>query len=85
MEIIVQRLFVVHLKRCPNEFKQLFRHIYEKMEAAKTLKEVEGVEAYNNSKTHFKLEVDKSRIGIRLQGGKVVIVCFIFNQFIERE
>jgi hypothetical protein len=83
MEIRLETLFVTHLKNCPVAFQMQFRHCYEGLKVANKLTEVEGIVAIGKSKTHFKLLIGRSKIGLRLDERLVVIICFIHNEFLE--
>jgi hypothetical protein len=81
MEIVVERLFFDNFIKTPELFQRQLMHSYEQIEAAEKLQAVEGVKPIGKSKTDFILHVDRSRIGLKLEGETVVFVCFIYNQF----
>lgn len=57
----------------------------EQIEGSKTLNGLERINPIGGSKEYFKIEIDKSRIGLLLKNKKVIVTCFIFNQFYKAD
>lgn len=63
-------LLLEHLVKCPKEFRNLFVYMLEQIEASNSLKGLEGIKPIGGSKEYFKMEIDKSKIGLVIKGKK---------------
>jgi len=81
MEIMIEELFVLQLQKCPSDFQQKFRKIYQRLKVVDKPTEVKGIVQTTVNKNHYKLYIDESRIGLAVKGRKLYIVCFLHNQY----
>ena len=79
MVIVLEKLFVMHLQACPLDFQQKFRKVYQQLKVVDKPTEIKGI--MQVEKKLYKLVIDKSRIAIRVDGDKLIIGCFLYNQF----
>lgn len=79
MVVVVEQLFLKQLQICPKEFQLAFRAIYQQLKVVDNPLEVKGISFV--SKKFYKLKIDKSRIALRVEGEKITIGLFLFNQY----
>lgn len=79
MVIVLEKLFIVQLQRCPVEFQLQFRKAYQQLKVVDKPTEVKGV--IQIEKKYCKLVIDKSKIALRVDGDTITIGSFLFNQF----
>ncbi len=79
MVILLERLFILQLQACPVEFQNQFRKAYQQLKVVDKVTEVKGV--YKVDKNFYKLQIDKSKIALRVNDKTVTIGCFLFNQY----
>lgn len=79
MVILLEKLFILHLQACPVEFQQQFRKSYQQLKAVDKVTELKGVSKVG--KNLYKLQIDKSRVALRVHSQTVTIGCFLFNQY----
>ena len=83
MEIILEQIFIRQLQNCPKEFQNKFRKAYQQLKAVDKPTEVKGV--YYISTKFYKLIIDDSRISIKIEGKKLTIGMFFYNQFYNEQ
>ena len=81
MEIELKDFFIDQLMACPIQFQQRFRKIYQQLKIVDHPIEVKGITKTATDK-FYKITIDKSTIGLNLRGNKLIIVCFLTNQFL---
>lgn len=79
MAVVVERLFLKQLQICPKEFQLAFRAIYQQLKAVNNPVNVKGISFV--SKQFYKLKIDKSRIALKVEGERITIGLFLFNQY----
>ena len=79
MVIVLEKLFVVHFQKCPDDFQARFRKVYQQLKVVDKVTEIKGV--FPVEKKLYKLVIDKSKIALRVDGDTVTIGCFLYNQF----
>jgi hypothetical protein len=81
MEIVIEELFKEQFKKCPVSFQIQFRKVYQQLKAVDKPLEVKSIIAINHIKNYYKLNIDKSRIGMHVKSGRLHITCFLYNQY----
>ena len=81
MVIILEKLFIIQLQICDLEFQNNFRKVYQQLKVVDKVTEIK--EVYPIGKNFYKLVIGKSKIALRIQGNKVIIGCFLHNQFYQ--
>ncbi len=81
MVIELEPLFMEHFQKCPLAFQEKFRKAYQLLKIADHPLDIKGIKASSVSNKMFKLLIDKSRISLQFNNGKLKVVCFLFNQF----
>lgn len=79
MEIKVEENFVQELIFCPDWFQQEFRKVFQQLRIVDRPEEIKGI--YKIDRNLYKIVVSKSRIALRVNGAKVIIGCFLYNEF----
>ena len=79
MVILIEKLFIGELKKCPAGFQLAFRKAYQQLKAVDKPTEVKGV--IQIEKKLYKLIIGKSRIALRVESSTLIIGCFLYNQF----
>ncbi len=85
MEVIISRLFFDQLEKCPLSFQKEFRKIYQQLKIVDSPIEIKSIEKYKSNKKYFKIVIQKSRISIKIDRGKLIIVCFLYNEFFDNK
>jgi mRNA-degrading endonuclease RelE of RelBE toxin-antitoxin system len=83
MVVQLMPLFVDQLEKCPTKFKEPFRKIYEQLKIVDHPLETKGIKTSSGNKQFFKIMVENSRIGLKYDNKKAVIICFLYNEFVE--
>ncbi|HMO60809.1 MAG TPA: hypothetical protein PKC39_05380 [Ferruginibacter sp.] len=83
MEIVLHEFFVEQLQKCPPAFQQKFRKVYQQLKVVDKPLEVKGVVASTHSNFFYKLFIGDSRIGLQVKGGKLYMLCFLYNPYFE--
>lgn len=73
------------LNKCPLEFQKKFRKIYQQLKIVDNPLEVKGVEKYFSNKKYFKINIDESKIIIKVDNDKVQIASFLYNQYFTNQ
>jgi hypothetical protein len=81
MEIIITKLFSSQLDKCPIEFLTEFRKIYQQLKIVDSPTEVKSIVYVKGKDNFFKLYINESRIGLEIEGNKLYISCFFYNQY----
>ncbi len=84
MEIVIEELFKEQFKKCPVSFQIQFRNVYQQLKVVDKPVEVKNITLINHLKNYYKLNIDKSRIGMQIKYGKLHIACFLYNQYFEK-
>ena len=63
MEIVLKDFFIESLEKCPIDFQENFRKVYQQLKAVDHPQEVKGISATSGSRSFFKILIGKSRIG----------------------
>ncbi len=79
MVVVLEKLFIVHFQHCPIEFQKKFRKVYQQLKAVDKATDIKGV-FYVNKKFCI-LKIDKSRIALKVEAGKVTVGLFLYNEF----
>ncbi len=79
MVIILEKLFVFQLQICDNRFQNQFRKIYQQLKVVDQVTEIKNV--HQIGKNLYRLEIEKSKIALRVSNDTVIIGCFLKNQF----
>ena len=82
---MLEPLFTEHFHKCPIDFQEQFRKAYQLLKVADYPLDVKSVINSINNPKRFKLVVDKSRISLHFNEGKLKVVCFLYNQFHNAE
>ncbi len=85
MEVIITKLFFEQFEKCPVEFKKDFRKIYQQLKIVDNPIEIKSIERYKSNKKYFKIIIQKSRISIKIDNGKLIIACFLYNEFFNNK
>lgn len=72
--------FVGQLEQCPTVFKESFRKIYQQFKIVDHPLEVKGIKANSGDKQFYKILIENSKIGLRYDGNKTNILCFLYNE-----
>jgi hypothetical protein len=81
MVLKLESLFIEQLEKCPIEFKNEFRKIYQQLKIVDKPTEVKGIFKNKLSKKNYKLIIDESRISLNYEEDILTFVCFYFNQY----
>jgi hypothetical protein len=79
MVIILEKLFVVQLQMCDHNFQDQFRKFFQQLKVVDKVTEIKNV--YQIGMNLYKVEIDKSKIALRISDNTVIIGCFLKNQF----
>lgn len=83
MEIILKDFFIDSLEKCPADFQESFRKVYQQLKIVDHPQEVKGIIPTSTDKAFFKILIGKSRIGLHYdkKKKKAVIISFLHNEF----
>ena len=79
MVVVLEKLFIVQFQQCPLDFQKKFRKVYQQLKIVDSVNEVKGTTFVN--KKFYKLIIDNSRIALKVEGEKITIGLFLFNEF----
>ena len=80
MEIVVEELFIQQFQKCPIEFQQKFRQVYQQLKIVDKPSAVKNIFA-SSTANYYKLYIEQSRIGLLVKDNKLYILCFLYNQY----
>lgn len=85
MKVTLEPNFIAALLKCPEDFQLKFRMAYQQLKIVNHPLDVKGVRPMMGYSKVYKLFIDKSRISLRWKGEKLVIPCFLYNQFLDSD
>jgi mRNA interferase RelE/StbE len=78
LRVDLKRSFLKDLQRVKNDrLKERVRHVIERLEEAKTLRESGNIKKLRGGERHYRVRVEDYRLGLVLEGDKVTFVRFL--------
>ena len=85
MRVEFRRSFVKDVGRVRDRgLRERVREVIERLEAAGALQEIEGVKRLRGGEGYYRIRVGDYRLGLILEGEKVVLVRFLHRKEVYR-